>query len=514
MNSKLSCFAVCALMSAAASAQYCSVHNTTASCANDEYISNVSVGGVSYGSGCVAGGYQDFTSLPPFTMTAGTPFFVSVANFYPGDKVTVWIDLNNDLTFGAGEDIDLPEPANPNGGTVVVGGTAWLPPCTAPALGRRMRVAMSYQTPDPQPACGTPIYGAWHDYTVDIAAPAVGDTCFCPLTATVGANVGAVADGTPDGSPCGPAIPNAWYAFTPATTNHYEMTTYGFPFIAGVYTGSCSNLTSVACPFSDSAIVPMTAGVTYYVEVSDWASSVFVLAIVAVPPAVNDECSGALPIFAGVTSGVSNVYASDSLEPACATFSKDLWYAYTASCDGIHTFRTCGHSVDDTLLALYDSCGGAQIGCDDDGCGIRSTMSVALAAGSTYYLRLGGWPGGATNTAIEIVPPAAALSFPTTPGFLSMSVCGGTPFGGYFTAVTAYQGAFPNGSFFGIDITLLELFLQIGAGPPFVGLLDGDGDALHGPYAVPPGLTLYGVTLNNVFVPGFKASAPMSVTTI
>lgn len=165
------------------------------------------------------------------------------------------------------------------------------------------------------------------------------------------------------------------------------------------------------------------------------------------------------------------------------------------------------------MLARYDGCGGTLLSCVDDSCGLQSAIDVRLTAGATYYLRIGGFDGESFNTSIEIVNPAQ-LSFPTTPGFLSLCMSGGTPFSGYFTAVTVHQGAFPNGTFFGIDITLQEMFLQIAAGAPFVGLLDGAGAALHGPYAVPPGLTLYGVTLNDVFAPGFTATPPTSVTTI
>jgi hypothetical protein len=517
MSRKISTFAFCALMSAAASAQFCTANATVTACGTDEYISNVTVGTFTNGSGCVAGGYQDFTGLSPIQMSVsvGASVSVSISSFWSTDKVTVWIDLNNDLAFGAGEAFDLPDPTNGNGGTVVVGGTVTIPACTPPGLGRRMRVALNYGLADPQPACGTHNFGGWQDYAVDILGPVVGDTCACPLTANLGATPGSGAGATYDASTCNGGVANLWYAFTPATSDFYSFDVSGADFY-GVFGGACGSLTSVLCgSFNGIQIASLAAGATYYVEVGDWfASSAFTLNINPFFPAVNDECSGALPIYAGVTPGPGSANATNSANSPCAGMGRDVWYAYTATCSGTHLFTTCGHSFDDTVLALYDGCGGALLACVDDYCGVQTAIGAHLTGGATYTLRVGGFGGSSFSASIEIVPPSAGLSFPTTPGFLSLSVTDGTPFGGYFTAVTAHQGAFPNGTFFGVDITLPELFLQIAAGAPFVGLLDGNGCALHGPYAVPPGLTLYGVTLNDVFAPGFTATPPATVTTI
>jgi hypothetical protein len=518
MSRKFSMFAFCALMSAAASAQFCAVNNTAATCGSDESISSVSVDAFVNGSGCGPGGYEDYTALSPIQLavSTGASVSVSIANYWGGDKVTIWIDLNADLTFGAGEAFDLPDPTagGSGGATVVVSGTLTIPACTPPGLGRRMRVAMNYNLADPQPACGTHDFGAWEDYTVDILGPVVGDTCACPLTANLGATAGNGTGATYDASACNGGDANLWYAFTPATSDVYSFDASGATFY-GVYSGACGSLSAVVCGTGlgiDAAA--LTAGVTYYVEVGDWlASSAFTLNINPFVPAVNDECSGALPIYVGVTPGLSSANASNSPNSPCAGMGRDVWYAYTATCSGTHTFTTCGYSTDDTVLALYDGCGGTLLTCVDDSCGVQTAITANLTAGATYYLRVGGFSGNHFNTAIEIINPFQ-LSFPTTPGFISLCMTGGAPFGGYFAAITVNQGAFPNGTFYGIDITFTELFFQLSAGAPFVGILDGNGTVQNGPYAVPPFLTLYGVALNNIFVPGFTATPPTSVTTI
>lgn len=317
MNRKFSTLAVGALFCAAASAQYCAVNNTFTACGNDESIGNVTVGAFVNSSGCGPGGYEDHTGLGSTPLTVGVAANVSVtiANFWAGDKVTLWIDLNGDLAFGAGEAFDLPDSgAGGNGGaSVVVSGTLTIPTCTPPGLGRRMRVAMNYNMADPQPACGAHNFGAWEDYLVDVFGPVLGDTCDCPLTANFGATAGTMAGATVNNRSCSLGQPNVWYAFTPATTDVYEMTVTDGPHVAGVYAGPCGALTSVACSEVEAAQAYLTAGVTYHVEVAGWSGAPFTLNIGLFVPAVNDECSGALPIFVGVTPGVSNAVGASNL---------------------------------------------------------------------------------------------------------------------------------------------------------------------------------------------------------
>jgi len=51
----------------------------------------------------------------------------------------------------------------------------------------------------------------------------------------------------------------------------------------------------------------------------------------------------------------------------------------------------------------------------------------------------------------------------------------------YVTAITLAQGAYPNGWFFGLDITLTELISQFQTGFPFSGVLDAVGQSVAGP---------------------------------
>jgi hypothetical protein len=79
---------------------------------------------------------------------------------------------------------------------------------------------------------------------------------------------------------------------------------------------------------------------------------------------------------------------------------------------------------------------------------------------------------------------------------ITASIVAGPPLGGYFMVITLNQGAFPNGSFFGLEPFLAEVVSQAQT-PGFVGALNGAGAFTLGPICgLPPGFfTFYGVAL-------------------
>lgn len=81
-------------------------------------------------------------------------------------------------------------------------------------------------------------------------------------------------------------------------------------------------------------------------------------------------------------------------------------------------------------------------------------------------------------------------------GMLFVGNAGGAPGGAYVNLVTATQGAFPNGSLFGIEMTIGEALGLISLGPPFFGTLNGSGTASYlVPGPLPSGVTIYCVGL-------------------
>jgi hypothetical protein len=86
--------------------------------------------------------------------------------------------------------------------------------------------------------------------------------------------------------------------------------------------------------------------------------------------------------------------------------------------------------------------------------------------------------------------------FSVAPGSIGYTVAGGPPSGVALTAITVNQGTFPNGPFFGVDMTLAQVIDELNFGYPFFVNLGLCGEATVGPFfGAPSGLNLYAVTL-------------------
>jgi hypothetical protein len=122
-------------------------------------------------------------------------------------------------------------------------------------------------------------------------------------------------------------------------------------------------------------------------------------------PPVNDLCADALNVGDGTTPFTNEFAATDGPdEPSqCSSGGDsnvgcDIWYKYTASCDGVVTLNLCGSQYD-TKVAVYDgACPviASAIACNDDSnvCGAGSTRShltFNAVNGATYRIRIGGF---------------------------------------------------------------------------------------------------------------------------
>ncbi len=138
------------------------------------------------------------------------------------------------------------------------------------------------------------------------------------------------------------------------------------------------------------------------------------------PPPTNDDCGTAQAVGLGSTSFDSTSATTDGLTVSCTTSSRDIWYSYTAPAAGITVdIDTCNAATTfDTVLTVYDACGGAELACDDDSCGTPALASViadlVIPGNATVYIRVArfgaaaatGGPGVLTIT--EVLPPPVA----------------------------------------------------------------------------------------------------------
>ena len=158
--------------------------------------------------------------------------------------------------------------------------------------------------------------------------------------------------------------------------------------------------------------------------------------------------------------------------------------------------KTCGVS---TIHMVYSD---AAFGGDQFGNDLAASATVGYVGGSPAlnyqwsYQTAGAIQNGTSLTISSSPQFDAGWSSPSGPGSLLIAVCVGSPNGAYQLFATVNQGLFPNGWFFGLDMTYPEVLSQFNVFP-FKGPLNGVGAATIGPFmGLPPGLPIYSLVFN------------------
>ncbi len=90
----------------------------------------------------------------------------------------------------------------------------------------------------------------------------------------------------------------------------------------------------------------------------------------------------------------------------------NVWYCYTASCNGRVTVDLCGSDYD-SKLGVYDGCGeptlANQLACNDDACGLQSTVEFIAVAGHEYLIEVGGYLGSSCAVGCGDISISCAL---------------------------------------------------------------------------------------------------------
>ncbi|MEZ6037240.1 MAG: hypothetical protein R3F29_07150 [Planctomycetota bacterium] len=151
----------------------------------------------------------------------------------------------------------------------------------------------------------------------------------------------------------------------------------------------------------------------------------------------NDDCGAAIAVVNGVNGPYSNVGAATS-SPSwpCAAGGNDIWFSYNAPIAGTLTVTTCGNASYDTCIEILSgSCGSlTSVVCNDDACGLQSTVSTPVSPG-LYYIRVGGYSGATGSFSIDVNGPTG------TPASVELY---GT---GCYNQSTAFYELMPNTAF-------------------------------------------------------------------
>mmetsp|Transcript_40704 Transcript_40704/g.100106 ORF Transcript_40704/g.100106 Transcript_40704/m.100106 type:complete len:226 (-) Transcript_40704:61-738(-) len=128
----------------------------------------------------------------------------------------------------------------------------------------------------------------------------------------------------------------------------------------------------------------------------------FAAATTARAQPANDVCEGALELEGTGAFSVSSTGATTSTVPlsACDTIVNDVWFRWTATCNGVLILSTCDFGDHlDTELGVYSSCSGSlnelTPSCNNvGGCGNHERHSVKVELGKQYYFRVGMYRSG------------------------------------------------------------------------------------------------------------------------
>jgi len=135
-------------------------------------------------------------------------------------------------------------------------------------------------------------------------------------------------------------------------------------------------------------------------------------------PPYNDDCLDAIVVTDGTFSfdtlgATTDGPALDPALPQCAEVNQDIWFVYTASCDGYVVVSLCDAATYDSAIAVYEDAicppvPGTQIACDNDACEVSGGSRVIFeaAVGFSYLIRIGGVDGatGSGVLHIECIP--------------------------------------------------------------------------------------------------------------
>jgi len=133
--------------------------------------------------------------------------------------------------------------------------------------------------------------------------------------------------------------------------------------------------------------------------------------------AQNDDCTGAILVLNGANGPFTNAGSTTSA-PAwpCAAGGNDVWFQFIAGSAGTLQADVCGASYD-SALQIFDGNGGCgalvSLGCNDDSCGLSSSLTVPVAGPGVYYIRVGGFASQTGNFTLNVNGPSVVGTLAT-----------------------------------------------------------------------------------------------------
>lgn len=132
----------------------------------------------------------------------------------------------------------------------------------------------------------------------------------------------------------------------------------------------------------------------------------------------SNACADAPAVGDGTFTGSNEGAGTDQTASCGGGGTADVWWRYIAPGDGLVVIDTCGSDFD-TVLSVYDACGGEELACNDDyaECGNNSCVTLDVLASESHYVRVAGCAVQTGNIVLNIettVPPRTVSGRVTT----------------------------------------------------------------------------------------------------
>lgn len=221
---------------------------------------------------------------------------------------------------------------------------------------------------------------------------------------TSGGSGPVTASGVNPGCGGGTAPTDLWYSFVAPCDGDttISLCDSDYDTRVAVYEGDCLTLTVTACNDDEcgtrsEVTFAAVGGTSYLVQVGGFNSSTGTGNVLLLTGPANGNCADAEFVTDGSVAWDNTCASQSGQNPGCgSTFTDpfDLWYEYTASCDGDLTIDTFGSGFD-TRVAVWADCGDpAPIACDDDTGGPQSEVVLTgVVSGTVYLIQVGGFAG-------------------------------------------------------------------------------------------------------------------------
>lgn len=156
--------------------------------------------------------------------------------------------------------------------------------------------------------------------------------------------------------------------------------------------------------------------------------------VAAVAVTTNDDFANAVAVDIATNGGTytspavnTTGFAEEAGEPTIsASKDRSAWWKYTPTSSGTATFdtqlsTTLGQGTD-TVMAIWTGTALANlvnVASDDDGGGATTSLisGLAVTAGTTYWIQVGGYGLQAMNVVVRVTGPATTAAAPSWAGW-------------------------------------------------------------------------------------------------